>query len=88
MYKGVHFGKMTGKRSEIGGKLGPGPGEYEPYTDVHIRAENLNAAPVEQPKFESNIPRYHEAIVKDTEKKVGQGHWDEVIDLVFKFVLF
>ena len=53
------------------GKAGPGPGEYEPYDNYAARAENLNAK--EEPvtvKYEANIPRYHESIAKDQEKKV------------------
>lgn len=71
-YKGVHFGKMTSKRTEIGGKAGPGPGEYEPYSEVNIRPENLNAKE-ETRRFEAVIPRYHEAIVRESEKKAVPG---------------
>lgn len=69
-YKGVHFGKLTSKRTEFGGKTGPGPGEYEPYAEMQLRPENLNAIKEEQPRYEANIPRYHEAITKEVEKKV------------------
>ncbi|KAL3877518.1 hypothetical protein ACJMK2_035215 [Sinanodonta woodiana] len=78
-YKGVHFGKYTARRPEITGKVGPGPGEYEPYVDFNSRAENLNAIKeFEQPRFESHIPRYNEAIVKEEEKKAipGPGKYD------------
>ncbi|KAL4240507.1 Sperm-tail PG-rich repeat-containing protein 2 [Mactra antiquata] len=77
-YKGVHFGKLTSKRSDITGKAGPGPGEYEPYIEVQMKPENLNAIPEESKRYEANIPRYHEAIVKDTEKKAvpGPGKYD------------
>lgn len=50
--------------------MGPGPGDYEPYTNVQNKAENLNAIE-ESTRFEARIPRYHEAIVKDEEKKVS-----------------
>ena len=69
-YKGVHFGKLTSKRSDFTGKQGPGPGDYEPYIDYQLQAENLNAK--EEPvRYEANIPRYNDQIIKDEEKKVG-----------------
>lgn len=49
--------------------MGPGPGDYEPYTNLQNRPENLNAVE-ESHRFEARIPRYHEAIAKDEEKKV------------------
>jgi hypothetical protein len=71
-YKGVHFGNLASKRLDLSkGKLGPGPGEYEPYRDTILKAENLNAQMEEQTRFESRIPRYHEAVQKDEEKKVN-----------------
>ena len=51
------------------GKAGPGPGEYEPYIDIQLQPENINAK--DEHRMEVNIPRYHEAIIKDTEKKVS-----------------
>lgn len=77
-YKGVHFGKLTSKRMDFVGKPGPGPGEYEPYMEVPIRAENLNATREEAQRFDANIPRYHEVVVKDAEKKAvpGPGKYD------------
>lgn len=76
-YKGVHFGKLTSKRTDFVGKPGPGPGEYEPYTEIPLHAENLNAREESQ-RYEANIPRYHEAIAKDQEKKAipGPGKYD------------
>ena len=50
--------------------MGPGPGDYEPYREASIRAENLNAQIDEQTRFEARIPRYHEAVQKEEEKKV------------------
>ena len=56
---------------DFGGKAGPGPGDYEPYRDIQMKAENMNAAPAEeQQRFEAHLPRYHEIIVKDSEKRV------------------
>jgi hypothetical protein len=65
-YKGVHFGNLASKRLDLSkGKQGPGPGEYEPYRDTILKAENLNAQMEEQTRFEARIPRYHEAVQKD-----------------------
>lgn len=76
-YKGVHFGKLTSKRSDFTGKQGPGPGDYEPYVDYQLQAENLNAK--EEPvRYEANIPRYNDQIIKEEEKKAipGPGKYD------------
>ncbi|KAJ8318878.1 hypothetical protein KUTeg_003969 [Tegillarca granosa] len=77
-YKGVHFGKLTSQRLDLSkGKMGPGPGEYEPYLDSKMKAENANIAG-EYARFEAKIPRYHESIVKEEEKKAipGPGKYD------------
>lgn len=40
-YKGVHFGKMTGKRDVVKVEAGPGPGQYYPEMWVlHAMLEN------------------------------------------------
>ncbi|XP_060071490.1 sperm-tail PG-rich repeat-containing protein 2-like [Ylistrum balloti] len=78
-YKGVHFGKQTSKRLDLSmGRQGPGPGEYEPYRELVGKPENMNAEEPQHVKFEARIPRYHEAIVKDEEKKAvpGPGKYD------------
>ncbi|XP_046567757.1 sperm-tail PG-rich repeat-containing protein 2-like [Haliotis rubra] len=78
-YKGVHFGKLTSKRVEFGGKGGPGPGEYEPYKEVPNKPENTNIAEEERSvRYEAKLPRYHEAVVKDEEKKgiPGPGKYE------------
>ena len=68
-YKGVHFGKLTSKRSDFTGKMGPGPGDYEPYVDYQVRPENVNTK--EEPvRYEAHIPRYNDQIIKEQEKKV------------------
>ena len=70
-YKGVHFGKLTAKRSDFTGKLGPGPGDYEPYVEYQMRPENLNAKDEPAPvRYEAHIPRYNDQIIKEEEKKV------------------
>lgn len=76
-YKGIHFGKLTSKRTDFIGKPGPGPGDYEPYIEYHLRPENLNAKE-EQVRYEAHIPRYNEQIIKVEEKKAvpGPGKYD------------
>ena len=73
LYKGVHFGRLASKRTEFGGKDGPGPGEYEPYKAVaDLVVENLNnpEGMGDRTRFDSRIPRYHEWVAKEQEKKV------------------
>ena len=72
MYKGVHFGRQTGARTNFGGKEGPGPGEYEPYTvAANMIVENLNNPDgADRTKFDSKIPRYHEWVEKEEARKV------------------
>lgn len=66
----MHFSKYSSKRLDLSkGRMGPGPGDYEPYTNLQNRPENLNAIE-ESHRYEARIPRYHEAIAKDEEKKV------------------
>lgn len=66
----MHFSKYSSKRLDLSkGRMGPGPGDYEPYTNLQNRPENLNAIE-ESHRYEARIPRYHEAITKDEEKKV------------------
>lgn len=77
-YQGVHFSKYSSKRLDLSkGRMGPGPGDYEPYTNLQNRPENLNAIE-ESHRYEARIPRYHEAIAKDEEKKAipGPGKYD------------
>lgn len=70
-YKGVHWGKYSTKRTDFSGKAGPGPGEYDPQHDISLKTEHLNLRGDEKnKKFEAKIPRYHEWVVKEEEKKV------------------
>ena len=69
-YKGIHFGNMTSQRLDFGGKDGPGPGEYDPGARVNTAIEHVNMQVVDKGRYEANIPRYHEVIVKNEERKV------------------
>jgi len=73
-YKGVHFGNRTSQRMEFKGCRGPGPGDYDPYkkpsltTPMDIILEENRKKP-----FESQLPRYHEMIAHQENKKAVPG---------------
>uniref|UniRef100_A0A8C8RY61 Sperm tail PG-rich repeat containing 2 n=1 Tax=Pelusios castaneus TaxID=367368 RepID=A0A8C8RY61_9SAUR len=68
-YKGVHFGNLTGKRSEFKAQEGPGPGEYNTTQESALHYENVNIRKEDKKKYEPYVPRYHEVIVLQEEKK-------------------
>lgn len=72
-YKGIHFGTMTSKRMNFGGKEGPGPGEYEPMVRQSTEVEHANIPEADRKKFDAKLPRYHEVVVKEEEKKAVPG---------------
>ena len=58
---------------DFDGKAGPGPGEYDPYSQTDKGVELLNMAGASRDTsraFESKLPRYHEIVVYQEEKKV------------------
>ena len=63
---------MTSKRMGFGGKEGPGPGEYEQYTQDSVALEHANLPESENRRYESKLPRYHELVVAQEAKKVGE----------------
>ncbi|KAL2091742.1 hypothetical protein ACEWY4_011540 [Coilia grayii] len=71
-YKGIHFGNRTGKRKDQKVIEGPGPGHYDP--DAHNAPcyENLNLRK-ERSRAELVIPRYHEIVTLQEEKKGVPG---------------
>lgn len=71
-YKGIHFGALKSQRAPFQGKEGPAPGEY----DVSASIELSHSA--HTVKRQSKLPRYHEIITKDEEKKgvPGPGQYD------------
>ncbi|KAG6933599.1 sperm tail PG rich repeat containing 2, partial [Chelydra serpentina] len=77
-YKGVHFGNLTGKRSEFKSQAGPGPGEYDIAQESALHYENVNIKKEDKKKYEPNVPRYHEVIVLQEEKKgvPGPGQYE------------
>ncbi|AWP07206.1 putative sperm-tail PG-rich repeat-containing protein 2 [Scophthalmus maximus] len=72
-YKGVHFGNMTGKRGEVTVEPGPGPGQYNPDIAPETHYENMNLQREKKGRAELNIPRYHELVPKQEEKKGVPG---------------
>nr|XP_002131399.1 sperm-tail PG-rich repeat-containing protein 2 isoform X1 [Ciona intestinalis] len=76
-YKGVHFGTLRADRMKFGGKGGPGPGDYDPFKEK----PQTDVAALINPDgkvFESRLPRYHEIVVQEEEKKAvpGPGKYD------------
>ncbi|XP_068167606.1 sperm-tail PG-rich repeat-containing protein 2 isoform X2 [Antennarius striatus] len=72
-YKGVHFGNKTGKRDVLKVEDGPGPGHYHPEINVETQYENVNLQNKQRGRAELIIPRYHELVHKQEEKKAIPG---------------
>ncbi|KAG7490102.1 hypothetical protein JOB18_028112 [Solea senegalensis] len=72
-YKGVHFGNRTGKRDEETMEVGPGPGQYYPELVIETHYENISLQKEQKGRAELNIPRYHELVPKQEEKKAIPG---------------
>uniref|UniRef100_A0A8P4G8N6 Sperm tail PG-rich repeat containing 2 n=1 Tax=Dicentrarchus labrax TaxID=13489 RepID=A0A8P4G8N6_DICLA len=72
-YKGVHFGNMTGRRGEVTLEEGPGPGQYDPEIKLETYYENVNLQKEQKGRAELIIPRYHELVPKQEEKKAIPG---------------
>ncbi|XP_044131610.1 sperm-tail PG-rich repeat-containing protein 2 [Bufo gargarizans] len=72
-YRGVHFAKYSGKRTEYENHNGPGPGEYDVDQESALHYENVNSKKEDKKKYEPFIPRYHEVIVLQEEKKGVPG---------------
>nr|XP_033813347.1 sperm-tail PG-rich repeat-containing protein 2 isoform X2 [Geotrypetes seraphini] len=71
-YKGVHFGNRTTKRTEFKKFDIPGPGEYEIDQKATVHSENINIKKDENKK-NLFVPRYHEAVPLQEEKKGVPG---------------
>ncbi|CAL8346224.1 unnamed protein product [Lota lota] len=72
-YKGVHFGNMTGKRAEVKISEGPGPGKYQLDQVQLATYENVNLRKEQRSRPEPSLPRYHELVVMQEEKKSVPG---------------
>ncbi|XP_049619707.1 sperm-tail PG-rich repeat-containing protein 2 isoform X2 [Syngnathus scovelli] len=77
-YKGIHFGKMTARRSQATKDKVPGPGHYYPETVPETHYENVNMRKEQRVKAELVIPRYHQLLPQQENKKgiPGPGHYD------------
>uniref|UniRef100_A0A3Q0R519 Sperm tail PG-rich repeat containing 2 n=1 Tax=Amphilophus citrinellus TaxID=61819 RepID=A0A3Q0R519_AMPCI len=67
-YKGIHFGNMTGRRGEVEVEVGPAPGQYDPEVP-ETQYENVNLQEEQRRRAELVIPRYHELVPMQEEKK-------------------
>ncbi|KAA0717462.1 Sperm-tail PG-rich repeat-containing protein 2 [Triplophysa tibetana] len=68
-YKGVNFSRMMGRRDQVKDGDGPGPGQYEPQEDHTALYENVNLRREQRGRPELILPRYHELIAQQEEKK-------------------
>jgi len=68
-YKGIHWARMRGQRTNFAGRQGPGPGEYDLDQDCKCKGESVDEEG-ERCKFESFIPRYTEQLVRDEIREV------------------
>uniref|UniRef100_A0A8C1A9Q7 Sperm tail PG-rich repeat containing 2 n=1 Tax=Cyprinus carpio carpio TaxID=630221 RepID=A0A8C1A9Q7_CYPCA len=72
-YKGVHFGKMSSRREQVTSGDGPGPGHYDLQEDHTVLYENVNLTREQRGRSELVIPRYHELVALQEEKKGVPG---------------
>uniref|UniRef100_A0A3B1JPN4 Sperm-tail PG-rich repeat containing 2 n=1 Tax=Astyanax mexicanus TaxID=7994 RepID=A0A3B1JPN4_ASTMX len=72
-YKGVPFSWMTEKRAELKLVEGPGPGQ-----DHRVQYENVNLRRDVRSRAELQVPRYHQLLPLQEEKKgvPGPGQYD------------
>ncbi|XP_049326763.1 sperm-tail PG-rich repeat-containing protein 2 [Astyanax mexicanus] len=77
-YKGVPFSWMTEKRAELKLVEGPGPGQYSPEEDHRVQYENVNLRRDVRSRAELQVPRYHQLLPLQEEKKgvPGPGQYD------------
>uniref|UniRef100_A0A3B5KNP8 Sperm tail PG-rich repeat containing 2 n=1 Tax=Takifugu rubripes TaxID=31033 RepID=A0A3B5KNP8_TAKRU len=77
-YKGVHFGNKTEKRGVVRVEERPGPGHYDPHINLKTDYQNVNLQKDGKGRHELLIPRYHELVPKQAEKRgvPGPGQYD------------
>uniref|UniRef100_A0ACB8E8I5 Uncharacterized protein n=1 Tax=Sphaerodactylus townsendi TaxID=933632 RepID=A0ACB8E8I5_9SAUR len=68
-YKGAHFGSLTAKRHEFKPREGPGPADYDVNQESAVYYENINIKKEGLKIYDLCIPRYHEIMVLQSEKK-------------------
>ncbi|XP_029652288.1 sperm-tail PG-rich repeat-containing protein 2-like [Octopus sinensis] len=72
-YKGCHFGNYTSSRGFYSISKVPGPGEYNITCAPSKKAENINTKQTAVVRYEAQIPRYLDAIVKKETKLSTPG---------------
>ncbi|CAF0774387.1 unnamed protein product [Rotaria sp. Silwood1] len=82
LYHGVHFGKYSSKRTDFSGKLGPGPGEYDPTNPIKLEVQHMNMKTLER-RPELQVPRYPDVMLKTVTKESlpGPGQYSIKRDL-------
>ncbi|KAL7838950.1 hypothetical protein SRHO_G00256080 [Serrasalmus rhombeus] len=77
-FKGVPFSRMTEKRVELKVTQGPGPGHYCPEEDHSVHYENVNMKRELCSQAALQVPRYHQILTLQEEKKgvPGPGQYD------------
>ncbi|XP_034025460.1 sperm-tail PG-rich repeat-containing protein 2-like [Thalassophryne amazonica] len=88
-YKGIHFGSMTEKRGELTVHEGPGPGQYYPEIEVETHYVNLNLQKEQKSKVELIVPRYHQLVNQQEEKKLANHVQRQYKDAVYgQFLIY
>ncbi|XP_017269205.2 sperm-tail PG-rich repeat-containing protein 2 [Kryptolebias marmoratus] len=72
-YKGVQFGNKTGRKTDAKTETGPGPGQYSPERVPEMHCEDGNLQKERKGRAELIIPRYHELLPRQEEKKGVPG---------------
>ena len=79
-YKGCHFAALTGERTKFEGREGPGPGDYQSVDPPPVSQQPDSPEPNTNPhpnypsrSSKGEIPRYHELVVLESEKKAVPG---------------
>jgi len=72
-YKGIHFGKLTAKREDIKVPFGPGPGQYDPHKEKPKAPIDFIIEEQRKEPLDSKLPRYHELIEVNEDKKAVPG---------------
>ncbi|KAM6958771.1 sperm-tail PG-rich repeat-containing protein 2 [Aplochiton taeniatus] len=72
-YKGICFERRTERRGEVKVVEGPGPGEYDREEECMTQSETKNLRKEQKNRAELVIPRYHEIVPMQEEKKGVPG---------------
>ncbi|CAI9743255.1 Hypothetical predicted protein [Octopus vulgaris] len=86
-YKGCHFGNYTSSRGFYSISKVPGPGEYNITCAPSKKAENINTKQTAVVRYEAQIPRYLDAIVKKETKLSTPGPAEYIMKSQFDSVV-